>query len=49
MGKTKHRIITRFRRADTGRFVKESYADRYPDRTIRDRMKVHIDEKKKGQ
>ena len=41
MGKSDHYTITRYRSADHGRFVKKSYADRYPAKTIKDRMKVH--------
>ena len=48
MGKSNHYTITRYRSADHGRFVKKSYADRYPTKTIKDRMKVHPDDKKRG-
>lgn len=39
----KYRKITRYRSAVSGRYVKKSYADRYPDRTIKDNMKVPVE------
>jgi len=47
MAKPKHRIIERARSAKHGRFVKRSYAEKHPDTTIIDRMKVHKPPKKK--